>query len=98
LGEQDCPDNGQGKLVTVDGSNNPATILDANVKEAGIPVRAFWPDGADREVTFIYSACGCPVKVMTRRVGDRTERIKDMPVIFPDDPSVVTLISKIMAW
>jgi hypothetical protein len=35
---------------------------------------------------------------MTRRVGDRTERIKDMPVIFPDDPSVVTLISKIMAW
>ncbi|HZO83731.1 MAG TPA: hypothetical protein VFC26_00830 [Verrucomicrobiae bacterium] len=91
-------DNGQGKVVTIDGSNNPATILDANIKEIGIPVRDFWPDGAEREMTFIYSACGCPVKVMTRRVGERTERTKDMPVIFPDDPAVVTLITKIMAW
>lgn len=91
-------DAGQGKSVTVDGSNNPATILDANVKEIGIPVRNFWPDGTEKEVTFIYSACGCPVKVMTRRVGERTERTKEMPVIFPDDPAVVTLITKVMAW
>ena len=91
-------DNGQGKVVTVDGSNKPATILDATVKEIGIPIRDFWPDGTEREVTFVYSACGCPVKVMTRRVGDRTERAKDMPVIFPDDPAVVTLITQIMAW
>lgn len=91
-------DHGAGKTVTVDGSNNPATILDANLKEIGIPVRDLWPDGAEREVTFIYSACGCPVKVMNRRVGERTERTKEMPVIFPDDPAVVSLITKIMAW
>jgi hypothetical protein len=91
-------DNGQGKAVTVDGSNNPATILDATIKEIGISVRDFWPDGADREMTFIYSACGCPVKVKTRRAGERTERTSDMPVIFPDDPAVVALISKIMTW
>lgn len=91
-------DNGQGKVVTVDGSNNPATVLDANIKELGIPVRTFWPDGVEREVTFIYSACGCPVKVMTRRVDERTERTKDLPVIFPDDPAAVVLITKLMAW
>jgi hypothetical protein len=91
-------DNGEGKVVTVDGSNNPATILDARIKEIGIPVREFWPDGAEREMTFIYSACGCPVKVKTRRVGERTERTSDTPVIFPDDPAVVVLITKIMAW
>jgi hypothetical protein len=91
-------DNGQGKALTIDGSNNPATILDATIKEIGIPVRDFWPDGAEREMTFIYSACGCPVKVKTRRAGERTERTSDTPVIFPDDPAVVTLITKIMAW
>jgi hypothetical protein len=68
------------------------------VKEIGIPIRDFWPDGAEREMTFIYSACGCPVKVMARRVGERTERTKDTPVIFPDDPAVVTLIARIMTW
>src|SRR5262245_60456984 len=56
-------DHGPGKIVTIDGSNNPATILDATIKEIGIPVRDFWVDGTDREMTFIYSACGCPVKV-----------------------------------
>lgn len=91
-------DHGQGKVVTIDGSNNPATILDARIKEIGIPVRDFWQDGAEREMTFIYSACGCPVKVKTRRVGERTERTTDMPVIFPDDPAVVELITKLMAW
>ena len=91
-------DNGQGKVVTVDGSNNPATILDAKIKEIGIPVRDFWSDGAEKEMTFIYSACGCPVKVMTRRVGERTERTSDTPVMFPDDPAAVAVISKVMAW
>lgn len=91
-------DNGQGKVVTVDGSNNPATILDAQIKEIGIPVRDFWPDGTEKEMTFIYSACGCPVKVMTRRVADRTERTSDTPVMFPDDPAAVALISRLMAW
>jgi hypothetical protein len=91
-------DDGAGRLLTVDGSNNPASILDASIKEAGQPVSLMWPDGAEREVTFIYSACGCPVKVMCRRVGDRTIRTKELPVIFPDDPSVVTLITQLMRW
>jgi hypothetical protein len=91
-------DDGAGKLLTVDGSNNPASVLDASIKEAEQPVSLMWPDGAEREVTFIYSACGCPVKVMCRRVGDRIMRTKELPVIFPDDPSVVTLITQLMRW
>jgi hypothetical protein len=91
-------DQGGGKMLTVDGSNNPASILDAMVKELAQPVSQVWPDGAEREVTFIYSACGCPVKVMCRRVGDRTERAKALPVIFPDDPAVVEVITRLMGW
>ena len=91
-------DNGDGKTFTVDGSGNPASILDANIKEMDIPVRVFWPDGAVREVTCIYSACRCPVKVMVRREAERTVRTKDLPVMFPDDPAVVTLISRLMQW
>jgi len=91
-------DDGAGKLFTIDGSNNPSSILEAAVKEAGLPLGQLWPEGAEREVTFIYSACGCPVKVKCRRVGDRTMRTKDLPVIFPDDPAVVTLIARLMGW
>ena len=90
--------NGAGKSVTVDGSNRPATILKANAKELGVSIESIWPEGAEREVTFLYSACGCPVKVMVRREGDRTVRTKELPVIFPDDPAVVVLIGKLMAW
>jgi len=90
--------DGSGKTLTVDGSKSPASILDAGIKEAGQPVRDFWQDGAEHEMTFIYSACGCPVKVMCRRVGERTVRTKDMPVIFPDDPAVVGVITKLMGW
>jgi hypothetical protein len=91
-------DQGGGKLLTVDGSANPASILEAVLKEVAQPVSQVWPDGAEREVTFIYSACGCPVKVMCRRVGDRTERTKPLPVIFPDDPAVVEVITRLMRW
>jgi len=91
-------DNGQGRDFTVDGSSNPVSILDASIKEMGIPVRVFWPEGAERQVTCKYSACGCPVKVMVKREGERTARTKDLPVMFPDDPAVVTLISKLMQW
>jgi hypothetical protein len=91
-------DNGAQRTFTVDGSQNPASILDASIKELGLPVNQFWPDGAEREVTYIYSSCGCPVKVMARRVGDRTVRTKDTPVIFPDDPAVVAVITRLMAW
>jgi hypothetical protein len=91
-------DNGEGKQFTVDGSNNPVTILDAGIKELGITVSQFWPDGAEREALFLYSACGCPVKVMVRRVGNHTVRTKDLPVIFPDDLPVVGVISHLMGW
>jgi hypothetical protein len=91
-------DNGTGKTFTVDGSKSPATILDAGIKEVGQPVRDLWQEGAEHEMTFIYSACGCPVKVMCRRVGERTVRTKDMPVIFPDDPAVVSVITRLMGW
>jgi hypothetical protein len=91
-------DNGGGKTITVDGSNNPGSILDATVKEMGVPVQAVWPEGVEREVTFIYSACGCPVKVKVKRVGNKTMRTSDLPVIFPDDPAAVALISRLMRW
>jgi hypothetical protein len=87
-----------GKSYTVDGSSNPASILEANLKELGIPLKSVWPDGAEREFTYIYSACGCPVKVKVKRVGERTERTKELPVMFPDDPAAVQVISTLMRW
>lgn len=91
-------DNGAQRTFTVDGSQNPASIIEAFIKELAIPVSDFWPDGAEREVTFIYSACGCPVKVMARREGARTVRTKDTPVIFPDDPAALAVITRLMGW
>jgi hypothetical protein len=91
-------DNGAGKTFTVDGSKGPSSILDAGVKELGVSVADFWPDGAEREFTFIYSACGCPVKAMVRREGDRTARSKPLPVMFPDDPAALQTISMLMKW
>jgi hypothetical protein len=72
--------------------------LEALIKDQGVPVSTFWPEGEEREVTFMYSACGCPVKVMAKRSGDRTFRTKKLPVIFPDDPAVVGLINRLMGW
>ena len=77
---------------------DPFTVRAPGGKQLGQPVGDVWKEGAEHEVTFIYSACGCPVKVMCRRAGDRTVRTKDLPVIFPDDPAVVTLISQLMKW
>lgn len=91
-------ENGAGQTVTVDGSNNPRSILGAKVKEMGVTVGEIWPEGTEREVTFLYSACGCPVKVKAMRVGDKTVRTRTLPVIFPDDPAVVTVIKRIMKW
>ena len=91
-------ENGAGQTVTVDGSNNPRTVLQAKAKEMGVLVGDIWPEGTEREVTFLYSACGCPVKVMTMRVGEKTIRTRHLPVIFPDDPAVVTVIKRLMAW
>jgi len=88
----------KGTTFTVDGSSTPNSIIDARVKPGDVPVRSVWADGEERELTFIYSACGCPVKVWVRRVGDRTVRVSDTPVIFPDDPAAVQVISKLMRW
>ena len=82
----------------VDGSGNPASVLDAKLRDKDMRVRDLWPDGAEREITFVYSACGCPVKAMVQRVGDRTARTKELPVLFPDDPSAVQVISRLMRW
>jgi hypothetical protein len=91
-------DDGHGRSLLVDGSNGPTSILDATVKDLGVPVKTIWPDGQEREVTFVYSACGCPVKAMVKRVGDRTARTKELPVMFPDDPAAMVTISRLMRW
>ena len=91
-------EDGAGRLLTVDGSGNPSSILEASVKELGAPLSSIWPEGEEREVTFIYSACGCPVKAKCRRSGERTVRTKEMPILFPDDPAVVKIITQLMRW
>ena len=91
-------DDQAGKPYLLDGSNGAITVLDSLVRDLKIPVREFWPDGQTRQVTFFYSACGCPVKVMARRVGERTERVSELPVIFPDDPAVAEAIRRLMRW
>ena len=91
-------DDGAGKSLTIDGSNNPLTILDANIKELSVPLSSIWADASEREFTFIYSACGCPVKAMVRRVGNKTVRSKELPVMFPDDPAALAVISRLMTW
>jgi hypothetical protein len=91
-------DNEQGKSFLLNGSKGANSILDVVIRDTGMPVLDFWPEGAERQVTFFYSACGCPVKVLARRVGDKTVRTKELPVIFPDDPAVVTTISRLMGW
>jgi hypothetical protein len=91
-------DDGQGKPYLLDGSKGATSVLDAIVRDLHESMRDFWPDGAEREVTIFYSACGCPVKVTARRVGEKTVRTKDQPVIFPDDPAVVAAISRLMGW
>lgn len=82
----------------VDGTGGAGFILDAKLRDKPMAVRDFWPDGAEREVTLVYSACGCPVKVMARRTGERTMRTKELPVIFPDDPPAVQTIADLMRW
>jgi hypothetical protein len=90
--------DGAGKSFLIDGSQNPSSILDAKVRDLGVSVRDFWPDGAEREVTLVYSECGCPVKVMAKRLDERTMRTTALPVIFPDDPAAVATIARLMRW
>ena len=90
--------NGAGGNHVLDGGRRSGNVLDVFLQNSQQRTRDVWPDGAEREVTFIYSACGCPVKVMVRQQGDRTVRTKETPVIFPDDPAAVTTISNLMKW
>ncbi|PYI81489.1 MAG: hypothetical protein DME26_19890 [Verrucomicrobia bacterium] len=91
-------DNLQGKTWVVDGSNNPDLLLAAHLRDSGLAVSSVWQDGVEMEVGFIYSSCGCPVKVRAKRMGDGTIRTKELPVIFPDDLAVVRVIEKLMRW
>ena len=91
-------DNEEGKPFLLDGSKGATSILNAVVRDTGMAVQDFWPDAAERQVTFFYSACGCPVKVAARRVGEKTVRTKELPVIFPDDPAIASTISRLMGW
>jgi hypothetical protein len=89
---------GDASNYVLDGSRGGGNVLDIYLQNSDQRVRDVWPDGAERELTFIYSACGCPVKVMVRRAGERTVRTRDLPVIFPDDPAAVGTISNLMKW
>jgi len=91
-------DDEKGKSFVLDGSKGASSIMDVVIRDTGMPIMDFWPEGAERQVTFFYSTCGCPVKVLARRVGDKTVRTKELPVIFPDDPEVVATISRLMGW
>jgi hypothetical protein len=91
-------DDGAGHLLTVNGSDHPTSIMDARIQEHPLHVRDVWQDGSEREITFLYSACGCPVKVTARRADDRIVRTSEMPVIFPDDPGVVEVIQHLLGW
>jgi hypothetical protein len=73
-------------------------ILDTTVRDLNKPVREVWLEGEEREMVFIFSACGCPVKAMAKRVGERTMRTKELPVMFPDDPAAMSVIKGLMGW
>ena len=91
-------DNGAGGSLTLDGTRGGASVLDVFLKDSQQKVRDVWPDQTVREFTYVYSACGCPVKVLVKREGARTARVKDTPVMFPDDPAAVETISQLMKW
>ena len=91
-------DNGAGGSHVLDGTRGGASVLDVYLKDSTQKLRDVWPDKTVREFTYVYSACGCPVKVLVRREGERTQRVKDTPVIFPDDPDVVRTIAGLMKW
>ncbi|HEU0011691.1 MAG TPA: hypothetical protein VFT34_17885 [Verrucomicrobiae bacterium] len=91
-------DVGDGKVFTVDGSTGPSSILTAMLKEPGVQIGPIWPEGEVRELTFTYSACGCPIKVKCRRAGEGTARTDATQVIFPDDPAAMQVINALMKW
>lgn len=91
-------DNLKGGSYTVVGQGNPSNVLEALFSETNKPVKETWKDGEVREVTFVYSACGCPVKAKVKRTGATTIRTSELPVMFPDDPGAVQVINRLMGW
>jgi hypothetical protein len=91
-------DDGAGNSQMLDGSKGAMGVLDVPLRGTGTLVRDVWPEGNERELTFIYSACGCPVKVKVRRAGETTVRSGELPVMFPDDPAAMTVINRLMGW
>jgi hypothetical protein len=91
-------DDNAGKSVVLDGSKGAARVLDVPLQNSVTLVREAWPDGAEHSFTFIYSVCGCPVKVKVRRTGETTARTTTLPVMFPDDPAALDTISALMGW
>lgn len=91
-------DDGHGKSLQLDGSRGVGQVLDIPFRDSNTVVRQAWPDGEEREFTFIYSACGCPVKAKVRRTGETTTRTSELPVMFPDDPAALSVIHRLMGW
>lgn len=90
--------NGAGQSLMLDGSKGAARVLDVPLNNSSQRVRDAWPDGAEREFTFLYSVCGCPVKARVRRTGETTARTGERPVMFPDDPEAMQAIRALMGW
>jgi hypothetical protein len=87
-----------GTSMMLDGSKGVMRVLDVPLHNSPSLVRDLWPDGAEREFTFIYSVCGCPVKAKVRRTGETTVRTSELPVMFPDDPAAMDVINQLMGW
>ena len=91
-------DNEKDKFYTVNGSGNPASIFDCKLDETKQPVNDYWKNNTVKEFIFIYSACGCPVHVKFLRMGFKSIFQSGDNVIFPDDPGVLSVLHKLMAW
>lgn len=91
-------DDNAGTSSMLDGSKGATRVLDVPLNNSPSLVRDLWPDGTEREFTFIYSVCGCPVKTKVRRTGETTARTSELPVMFPDDPAAMDLINQLMGW
>jgi hypothetical protein len=91
-------ENEKDKYFTVDGSGNPATIYDCKLDETKQSLNDYWKNNTVKEFIFIYSACGCPVHVKFLRMGFKSIFQSGDNVIFPDDPAVLSVLHKLMAW
>jgi hypothetical protein len=91
-------ENEKDKYYTVDGSGNPETIFNCKLDETKVPVNDYWKNNTVKEFIFIYSACGCPVHAKFLRNGNKSVFQSGDNVIFPDDPGVLAVIHKLMAW